>query len=227
MNEVTESMRLRSTPSPRYCPLPDLSPAAPLFVWLVLQLIALSLAGFRVPLSARFPPPGEQFAIHIMLVTQITASALLFPFLLRDVKTSAMVILSIAPFVQLSAFLSSVPMTRAALAAAYVATWLVTLAMWRVILVSRSSQFIGAASATALALGGAVIWYVAADARDPRAVEPSPALFGPVVGALAQLHDAHSGLWIVALSIAGVTGVALFVTRMARVGENGNCVAAR
>jgi hypothetical protein len=54
-------------------PLPpaDRSPAAPLFVWLVIQLVALTLAVFRVPLSARFPPPGEQFAIHIMLAAQV------------------------------------------------------------------------------------------------------------------------------------------------------------
>ena len=198
------------------------SPAAPLFVWLVLQLIALSLAVFRVPLSARFPPPGEQFAIHIMLVTQITASAMLFPFLLRDVKTSAMVILSIAPFLQLSSYLSSVPIARAAMAAAYVAAWLLVLAMWRLILVSRSSQFVGEACATALALGGAVIWYVGSEARDPREIEPPDALFGPIVGALAQLHEAHVGSAIPPLALLLVSGVALFLARKRRVGGNGN-----
>jgi hypothetical protein len=212
---------------PAHTVVVEKSPAAPLFVWLVLQLIALSLAVFRVPLSARFPPPGEQFAIHIMLVTQVTASALLFPFLLRDVKTTAMVILSIAPFLQLSSYLSSVPIPRAAMAAAYVATWLLALAMWRAILVSRRSQFVGVACATALTLGGAVIWYVAAEARDPRAIAPSPARFGPIVSALAQLRETHAGSWIPPLAMLLVSGVALYVARNRPVGGNGSSSAAR
>src|SRR4051812_2726841 len=117
-------------------PLPDAirPPAAPLFCWLVIQLITLSVATFHVPLSARYPLPGEQFAIHIMLTTQIVTSAMLFPFLLRDATTSAMVILSTVPFVQLASYLSAIPTSRAALAAGYVATWLATLATWRVAL---------------------------------------------------------------------------------------------
>jgi hypothetical protein len=222
---MSESPPASAVPAPVV--VVEKSPAAPLFVWLVLQLIALSLSVFRVPLSARFPPPGEQFAIHIMLVTQITASALLFPFLLRDVKTTAMVILSIAPFLQLSSYLSSVPIPRAAMAAAYVAAWLLALATWRVILVSRSSQFVGVACATALALGGTLIWYVGAEARDPRAITPSPALFGPVVSALAQLHDTHGSSWIPPLALLLVSGIALFVARKRRVGGNGIPPAAR
>ena len=203
------------------------SPAAPLLVWLVLQLIALSLAVFRIPLSARLLPPGEQFAIHIMLVTQITASAMLFPFLLRDGKTTVMVILSIAPFLQLSSYLSSMPTVRAAMAAAYVATWLLALGTWRATLVSRSSQFVSVAFATALALGGAVIWYVTAEARDPRTNALSPAFFGPVVGVLVQLRETHRSSWSPLLALLLVSGVALFVARNRRVGGNGNPLTAR
>ena len=199
------------------------SPAAPLFLWLVLQLIALSLAVFRIPLTARFPLPGEQFALHVMLITQIVAPALLFPFLLRDVKTSAMVILSILPFVQLSSYLSSIPITRVALAALYVAVWLLTLAIWRVILDARRTEMAGVAFATSLSLGGAVIWYVYAEAREPGAIDWShDGLFGPILGAIAQLHAAPSSPWIVLLSLlilgAGVVGL----TQKRAVGRSGS-----
>ncbi|MDQ3439702.1 MAG: hypothetical protein M3478_05070 [Planctomycetota bacterium] len=189
----------------------DRSPAAPLFLWLVLQLIALSLAVFRVPLSARFPLPGEQFALHIMLVVQIAGSALLFPFLLRDVKTSAMVILSIAPFVQLSSYLSSIPITRAALAALYIAVWLLTLAMWRVILGSRRSELLGVACATALSLGGAAIWYVRAEAREPTPIDWSQdGLLGPILGAISQLHAAPLSPWIVLVFLLALGAIVLY-----------------
>jgi hypothetical protein len=84
----------------------DRSPAAPLFCWLGIQLAALSLGALRVPLAARFPIASEEFTIHILLVTQIVASSAMFPFLLRDVTSSLMTILTIAPFVQLAGYLS-------------------------------------------------------------------------------------------------------------------------
>ena len=208
--------------SPAALPLTEKSPAGPLFLWLVLQLLALSLAVFHVPLSARFPPPGEQFAIHIMLVTQVAASALLFPFLMRDVKTSAIVILSIAPFVQLSSYLSSVPISRAALAAVYVAVWLLTLAIWRMMLDSRSREMLGVACASALALGGAIIWYVGAEAREPGPIDWShDALFGPILGAVSQLHTAPASAWGPITAVLALTAAAFAVTRKRRVGGNG------
>ena len=208
--------------SPAAAPTKEKSPAVPLFLWLVLQLLALSLAVFRVPLSARFPPPGEQFAIHIMLVTQVAGSALLFPFLLRDVKTSAMVILSIAPFIQLSSYLSTVPVSHAALAALYVAVWLLTLAIWRVILDSRIREMLGVACASALSLGGAMIWYVRTEAREPAPIDWShDALFGPTVGAISQLHAAPASAWIAITTLLALSAVVFAITRKRKVGGNG------
>ena len=212
-------------PSPAPAPLSspaNRSPAAPLFCWLVIQLIALSLGVFRVPLAASWAPPGEQFAIHVVLVTQIVASALLFPFLLRNATTSAMAILSIAPFVQLSAFLSGTPMSRAALATLYVAIWLVTLAVWRGIMQSRCGEMLAVACALAMSVGGAVIWYVRAESREPGPTDGSrDGLFGPILGVIAQLHESSTSSWIAALVLLLASAALFLAARKREVGRSG------
>ena len=210
------------SPVPALANHADRSPAAPLFCWLVIQLIALALGVFRVPLSARWAPPGEQFAIQIVLVTQVVASAMLFPFLLRNLTTSAMAILSIAPFVQLSAFLSGTPMSRAALATLYVAIWLVTLAVWREIVQSRRGEMLAVACGLAWSVGGAVIWYVRAESREPGPTDWSrDGLFGPILGVIAQLHDTSTSSWIAALALL-LASIALFLAaRKRKVGRSG------
>jgi hypothetical protein len=182
------------------------SPAAPLFAWLVFQLLALSLAIFRVPLAARVVHP-EQFAIHVMLVSQVIATAMFFPLILRDATTAAMAILAIAPFVQLASYLSDTPLTRAAIAGAYVAGWMLTLAMCKPLLRTRRSEMLGIACAAALSIGGATVWYVRAEETRSGQIDwTNDALFGPILGVIAQLHAPTSAaltawLWPVAILI--------------------------
>ena len=215
----------RPVPAPAALARTDRSPAAPLFCWLVIQLLALSLGALRVPLSARFPPPGEQFALHIVLATQVVASALLFPLLLRDVKTSAMVILTIAPFVQLASYLSIVGPARAALATAYVAAWLTTLALWRMILRGHRSRMLGVACALALSLGGAIVWYVRAESRGGAPIDWSrDGVFGPILGGIAQVEAgrAPSAAWI-AITLLLIGSAALqFALQNREVGRSGS-----
>jgi hypothetical protein len=172
------------------------SPAAPLFVWLVIQLLALSLGVCRVPLAARVVQP-EQFALHVMLVTQVIASAMLFPFILRDVITSAMAILAVAPFVQLASYVSEIPLPNASLAGAYVAMWMLALAMSKSILQTPRGEMLAVACATALSLGGAIVWYVGAEEMESGQIAwPVDALFGPILGVIAQLHAPTSAALI-------------------------------
>ncbi|MGB7156423.1 MAG: hypothetical protein WBD40_00065 [Tepidisphaeraceae bacterium] len=210
-------------------PLPaHRSPAAPLFLWLVIQLIALALAALRVPLSARFPLPGEQFAIHIMIVVQVTAAALLFPLLLRDATTTLMVILTTVPFLQLAAYLSSVSLSRAGLAGGYVACWIATLALSRAMLRTRQAEMLGVALALAWSVGGAVIWYVNAESREPARIDWSHnGLFGPILGGIAQIAapTAVAGPWIVAIALSLVSGALSFLIPQREthvVGRSGN-----
>ena len=64
---------------------------------------ALCLAGLRIPLSARYPQPEEALAVHVLVIVQITAAALLFPLLFRSITSSIIVIASAIPFIQLAA----------------------------------------------------------------------------------------------------------------------------
>src|SRR5437763_7314657 len=91
------------SPPPTASPINDSPPksiTAPLLVWLIVQLLALALAAARVPLSAHFVQPGEALAIEEMLVAQFAASAMLFPFLLRDARCCVAMIVTAAPMLQ-------------------------------------------------------------------------------------------------------------------------------
>ena len=165
------------------------SPAAPVFLWLLIQLAALSLGAFRVPLAARLPPPGGQFAVHTLVAVQIAASALLFPFLLRGAATTLFVILATLPFLQLSSYVSAMPLERTAFAAAHVACWIVTLALWLPVLRTPRTQMLGVGVAVAWSIGTLLVWYARAEAgADGRLTSWREGAFGPIVGGITQLN---------------------------------------
>lgn len=197
----------------------DDSPAAPLFVWLVIQLLALSLGVFGVPLAARVVQP-EQFALHLMLVTQVVAAAMLFPLILRDESTSAMAILAIAPFIQLTSYLSAIPLASASLAGAYVALWMTTLAMCRPMLRMQRNEMLAVACALALSVGGGLVWYLHTELRGAGQVNWSVGAFcGPVAGVIAQLHaptGAALTAWVFPLIILTTVSIARIAIRATR-----------
>ena len=196
----------------------DRSPAAPLFLWLIIQLATLAIAAARVPLSARFPPAGEQFAAYAMIVAQVVAVSLLFPFLLRDAATTLMVILTALPFLQLAAYLSSTPLVRAGLAAAYVAAWIITLALLRAGLRTRSAALLGVAIAVAWSVGGAIVWYASAESREASAIDWSrDGLFGPMLGGVAQIATPRpvAAPWVTAIVLL-IISAGLFFAQVRR-----------
>src|SRR4051794_35664528 len=65
----------------------DSARIAPLIAWLLIQLLALLLAAARVPLWARFDGAIESWALCWMLAMQVGASALLFPWLMSDLRS--------------------------------------------------------------------------------------------------------------------------------------------
>ena len=145
---------------------PPRSPFAPLAVWLLPQLAVIILMAAQVPLlvAKSMPDPPELLALRTMLVLQIASSALLFPFLLRDFRATAMVILSMVPMTFLAAFLAGeVAKWKMAYAVGYVAIWLVGLALWRPILRSARAQAVGITTAMLVAFGGIVFWYLQAE----------------------------------------------------------------
>jgi hypothetical protein len=98
-----------------------------LLLWMAVQLLALSLAAGRVPLSARFPHPIERQATAQMLIVQVVASTLFFPVLLRNWRGLGFAIAGAWPMLALAALLGNEPVLSVASAAIYVAVWLTTL----------------------------------------------------------------------------------------------------
>jgi len=178
------------TPSSLPNPSPTASHISPLILWLLIQLLTLLAAALQLPLADHFPRPPERLAAQEMLVVQITLSAMLFPFLLRTATTATLVIAATWPFLQLAGVLSSTPAINLFHAACFLTLWLLALAMLRYVLRSDKSLLIATAAASALSLGGAILWYLRAEflTNPPDTPWPADSLLGPIPGALSALH---------------------------------------
>ena len=174
---------------------PPAGPATgPMAAWVLVQLAALALAALRVPVAAQYPRPEESLAPHVLLATQVIASALLFPFLLRDWLTSIAILAAAWPFAAVAASLSSVPVQRISTAEAYVMTWIVGLALWGVRLRETRAISYAVAVASLLAIGGLALGYLGLEFGSSAAtVGESGArlnVFWPALGAVDQLNPA-------------------------------------
>ena len=175
------------------------SPVAPLFVWLLLQFLALGLSAGRIPFYAikSFPQPAELLAMPLMLGVQIGASAILFPFLLRDARAVGLVIAASWPFTVLAGILTGLPLTWPALASLiFITIWLAGLALWSKPLRSPRAQAVGTSVATLFAFGGPVITYLGLE----YGASSTAGIDGPISAAITiSTHDPFSRpIWIYA-----------------------------
>jgi hypothetical protein len=164
---------------------------APLIVWLAVQMSSLCLAALRIPLSARYPQPEESLAIHVLVIVQITAAALLFPLLFRSITSSIMVIISAVPFIQLAAFLATfTDNRRLAFCTIYLFGWLAGLAIVNASLRSERAKMYGVAAGVLMAVGGAVVAYLHREFGAPAGAFDwnSHASLGPIMGCVAILE---------------------------------------
>jgi hypothetical protein len=210
---VTAATEPTTTPTPR--PAPAL--IAPLALWLAIQLAALLLAASRVPLSARYPTPEESLAVHVLVIVQIAASAMLFPLLFRGLTTSIVLIATTIPFLQLAAFLAAqTDNRRLALCSIYVALWLAGLALLNASLPSTRTKMYGVALATAISLGGAILAYLHREFGAPATTFDwsQHAFLGPIMGCMAILgaDPAAGTIWFFLGSVLMV-GLAAFTGR--------------
>jgi len=189
---------------------PSSSIAGPLFLWLLLQLLALILAVARVPLSAHFARPPEALAVDEMLAVQITLSGMLFPWLMRTPTRCFAVILTAGPMLQLAGALAAMPTSRVMMLWCYVACWCLALAAWRAMLGS-GRDMIGVAIANLLTIGGIALWYLTAE------FSATARSFGVLAFALRAAHSSEfavSGwMWsavpaLIALALLGGRKVA-------------------
>ena len=135
---------------------------APLLLWLLVQLLALLLAAGRVPLAAQYPQPAETLAAHVVAVVQVTAAALLMPYLMRDAAASVAVVATAWPFMVLAGVLSALPAARVAAAGASVTAWLVALALVNQSLPSAWQAW-GVCLAALLSVGCLTLSYLSAE----------------------------------------------------------------
>ena len=178
------------------------SPFSPVLVWLLLQLIALAISAGRIPFYAikSFPQPAELIALPLMLVVQIGASALLFPFLLRDFRTAGLVVVASWPFTVLAGFLTGITTTRGIpYSAIYVTIWLAGLGLWNKALRSPRGQVMGVAIALFGTFGGVLLNYLS---REYGREESSSILgtWGPIQQAiqLSRADEVQRIVWIIA-----------------------------
>jgi hypothetical protein len=184
-------------------------------LWLGLQMIALVLAAGRVPLYARFPVPIERQATVEMLAIQLIAAGLLFPRLLRGKTAWLWTIAATWPMLTLAGLLAGDPMQRVAAAAAYVALWLTTLAVFAPQLKTPPQRMIAVALASLWTIGGPILLYLHSEFAGVGNLWPPnhsnipyALAGGPIWAALFHLRARHLALFsdipMVMLLIGGV-----------------------
>lgn len=178
---------------------------APLALWLVIQLAVLALSAARVPMWYGAPHPLERVAAAQMVVAQVVASALLFPWLMRDLATGACAILVAAPFIQLAALLTDVEPTRALRGWAYVALWMTALLIWtRALHRSMRAQLYGIAVAGVAVIGVPLLRYFRMEFAD---IDARMRWLDPTTGAIAQLRpdavDVSAWLLVAGVVVGG------------------------
>jgi hypothetical protein len=194
------------------------SAAAALVVWLGTQLAVLGICAGRAMMWARAPRAGEQLALFVMVAMQIAMSALLFPHLLGNLRSTIPAIATAWPMAQLAAYLSDAPASHLVLAELYVWAWMIGLHLWLRLLPTAWSKLLGIGIASMLSLGGPVFWYLRADfGRDDSQLPLwSMSIFGPICGAISQIVPEGSKLgWTIPASVfaAGLLGCFLKRTR--------------
>ena len=88
-------------------------------------------------------------------------------------------------------------------AAAFLALWLVALAVWQRLLQSHRSQLIGVALATSLGICGPVLSYLGAEFSAAHDTVDGWNVLGPIPAALRQVQEANSALadWLIPISL--------------------------
>lgn len=163
----------------------------PVFAWVCLQLTALALSACRIPLSAQFPVPEEELACHLMLAVQTSFSALLFPFLFRNLATGWFIVATAPIFTLVAAAIGGLTaghgLERFLL---FAPVWLTALLVWSLALKTPRSRHYGSAVAVFLVLGMALLAYLHREFGAPAQTFDwsTHATWGPLMGGIAVLE---------------------------------------
>jgi hypothetical protein len=186
-------------------------------LWFAVQLGALLLSLLRVSFAAAYPRAGELLAAHVMVVSQVVAAALLFPYLMRTWPAAVAVVASSWPFDAVAGVFSAAPAGHVVWAAAYVTAWLLVLAIWNRALPEQRG--IAMAAAALAAIGGCAVFYLRLefaagdiDAADVWAVAPAV----PPLAALRPLVRSTEPIDWTLPAAAGFLELAAWHTRRRR-----------
>lgn len=177
---------------PSWKPAGGLSATA-MAAWLGVQLAALGVSAFRFRIWARQPQAAEQSALAMMLITQIGVASLIFPLLLRNIRSTIVAVTTAWPLAFLASFLADADVGSVVRGEAYVSAWLVGLFLIGRTVRGERGQLAAIAIAGMVALGSPSLWYLRADFNpDVSATTNSMIFFGPIGGALSQIFPDHS-----------------------------------
>jgi hypothetical protein len=173
------------------------------------QIGALALAAFRVPLAAQYPQPGEFQAVRLVLAAQFSALAILFPWLFRTWSSALAVLAAAWVMLWCAAALSAWSLVEILPAGAFLTAWVGVLAVfgrlraakWRLIVTALTAAYV---------IGGPLLWYLRAEFASVPLRDPTPA-FGPLLIALTTPHHFPPSAW---LEAAGAGTIALFAWKI-------------
>jgi hypothetical protein len=160
--------------------------AAPLLLWLLIQLLALTLAAARVKLWARFSTAGEVYALDELIVAQFLASSLLFPFLCRSSRSALAMTLSSVPMIALAGFLSWSTLEQCGWIALNLALWLAALGTWWRVVEGSPFDLIAVAIASVMNIAGPIVVYLSTESRGADLSKCAACI--PVLAALRIYH---------------------------------------
>lgn len=163
----------------------------PVLTWLLLQLAALTLSACRIPLSARFPAPEEELACHLLLAVQTSFSALLFPFLFRNLATGWFIVATAPIFTLVAAAIGGLTSGHGLERFLFFApAWLAGLLAWSLALKTPRARQYGSAIAVFLVLGMALLAYLHREFGAPAQTFDwsKHSTWGPLMGGIAVLE---------------------------------------
>lgn len=166
---------------------------APIAVWLLVQLGALLIAVFRVPLAAQYPQPAEFQAVQVMQAAQFSVLALTFPWLLQTWRQALAVTTSGFAMILAASALAAWKTSEILPACVFLAAWVLVFTTLGLVHSPRAKR-LGLAIAATYVLGGPLLWYLGLEFS---AAEPFGRLlgFGPLLQVVSTPHHLPPLAW--------------------------------
>ena len=193
--------------------------AGPLFVWLVIQLLAIAVGAGHVKLWARFTV-DQSLALDELLAVQFIASSLLFPFLCRNLRSTAAIICGSVPMCALVGIVSFNSITSCGVSALNLSMWLAGLGVWGKVAKGRlpkndpplrpTGPLVSVAIVGGLNLCGVVLFYLTAETTGAE----SPVFSAiPIIAAIRLAHIATFSGFVPALTLLTIGLITLAIGR--------------